>query len=184
MIHVHKHPICEYDEDRNAIIRAADFLEKCLPEKCVITFFKKELEQFVQEHNLPTIGYLHSEVLDIPIYKYKIDDVQLCITMPFCTAPGAAGTIEEKLDGYLAKVGVAPGACTFAFLDNDSCQFTVKGRTINGTYTLNKEDKTVLFNFYGRLSMTAHVSYDLTNVNLVFDADKLLALIKKVTIIS
>ena len=77
MIHVHKHPICEYDEDRNAIIRAADFLEKCLPEKCVITFFRKELEQFVQEHNLPIIGYLHSEVLDIPIYNYEIDDVIL-----------------------------------------------------------------------------------------------------------
>ena len=93
----------------------------------------------------------------------------------------AAGKVEEKLDGYLAKVGVAPGACTFAFLDNDSCQFTVKGRTINGTYTLDSKEKTVLFNFYGRLSMTAHVSYDLTNMNLVFDADKLLTLIKKVT---
>ena len=88
----------------------------------------------------------------------------------------AAGKVEEKIDGYLAKVGVAPGACTFAFLDNDSCQFTVKGRTINGTYTLDSKEKTVLFNFYGRLSMTAHVSY-----NLVFDADKLLSLIKKVT---
>ena len=49
MIHIHEHPICEYDEERNAIIRAADFLERCLPEKCVITFFRKELEQFVQE---------------------------------------------------------------------------------------------------------------------------------------
>lgn len=69
MIHIHEHPICEYDEARNAIIQAGDFLEKCLPEKCVITFFRKELEQFVQEHNLPIIGYLHSEVLDIPVYK-------------------------------------------------------------------------------------------------------------------
>ena len=93
----------------------------------------------------------------------------------------ASGTIEEKLDGYLSKVGVAPGACTFAFLENNSCQFTVKGRTINGTYTLDSKAKTVEFNFYGRLSMTAHVSYDLTNMNLVFDADKLLSLIKKVT---
>lgn len=93
----------------------------------------------------------------------------------------ATGTIEEKLDGYLARVGVAPGACTFAFLDNDSCRFTVKGRTINGTYSLNAEEKTVALNFYGRLSMTAHVSYDLSNMNLVFDADKLLSLIKKVT---
>lgn len=95
MIHIHEYPICEFDEERDAIIRAADYLERCLPEKCVITFFRKELEQFVQEHNLPIIGYLHSEVLDIPIYKYEIADVQLCITMPFCTAPGAAGTIEE-----------------------------------------------------------------------------------------
>ncbi|MBQ8542058.1 MAG: DUF4923 family protein [Bacteroidaceae bacterium] len=93
----------------------------------------------------------------------------------------AAGTIEEKLDGYLAKVGVVPGACTFTFLDNDSCRFAVNGRAINGTYKLNSQDKTVAFNFYGRLSMTAHVSYDLANMNLVFDADKLLTLIKKVT---
>lgn len=95
MIHIHKYPICEYDEERTAIIRASDFLGKCLPEKCVITFFRKELEQFAEEHNLPIIGYLHSEVLDIPIYEYEIEDVQLCITMPFCTAPGAATTIEE-----------------------------------------------------------------------------------------
>lgn len=93
----------------------------------------------------------------------------------------AAGAIEEKLNGYLSKVGVQPGACTFSFLANDSCQFTVNGRSINGTYTLNSQDKTVVFNFYDRLSMTAHVSYDLANMNLVFDADKLLTLIKKVS---
>ena len=95
MIHIHEHPICEYDEARDAIIQAGDFLEKCLPEKCVITFFRKELDQFVEERCLPTIGYLHSEVLDIPIYKYEEGEDQLCITMPFSTAPGAAGTIEE-----------------------------------------------------------------------------------------
>ena len=38
---------------------------------------------------------LHSEVLDIPIYKYENGENPLCITMPFSTAPGAAGTIEE-----------------------------------------------------------------------------------------
>ena len=95
MIHIHQYPVCEYDETRDAIIRAEDFLEKCLPEKCVITFFRKELENFVEEHHLPAIGYLHSEVLDIPIYKYETGEDQLCITMPFSTAPGAAGTIEE-----------------------------------------------------------------------------------------
>ena len=66
-----------------------------LPSKCVITFFRKELNQFVEEKKLPVIGHLHSEVLDIPIYEYSVSKDRICITMPFSTAPGAAGTIEE-----------------------------------------------------------------------------------------
>lgn len=77
------------------ITQAAIFLTKSLPEKCVVTFFRKELEQFVSENNLPVIGYLNSEVLDIPIYEYKYGTDKLCITMAFCGAPGAAVTIEE-----------------------------------------------------------------------------------------
>lgn len=95
MIIAHEYPVCEYDTGRDPIIRPADFLKKSLPEKCVITFFRKELEEFVKEHSLPVIGHLHSEVLDIPIYTYESGQKRLCITMPFSTAPGAAGTIEE-----------------------------------------------------------------------------------------
>ena len=95
MIISHDYPVCEYDTCRESIIKATDFLKKCLPEKCVITFFKKELDQFVSEQNLPIIGYLHSEVLDIPIFDYQSENGHLCITMPFCTAPGAADTIED-----------------------------------------------------------------------------------------
>lgn len=94
LIH-HNYPICEYDTNRNPIIKPTDFLKKCLPEKCVITFFRKELEQFVKDNDLSVIGYLHSEVLDIPIYDYRQGEEHLCFTMPFSTAPGAAGTIEE-----------------------------------------------------------------------------------------
>lgn len=94
MIIRNQYPVCEYDTDRNPLIKPSDFLEKTLPEKCVITFFRKELNQFVEENQLPVIGYLHSEVLDIPIYAYGAS-TKLCITMPFSTAPGAAGTIEE-----------------------------------------------------------------------------------------
>ncbi|MBQ8270481.1 MAG: DUF4923 family protein [Bacteroidaceae bacterium] len=90
-----------------------------------------------------------------------------------------AGSIENKLDGYLAKVGVKPGACTFTFKEEGACAFTVAGRTINGTYTLDKENKTVALNFHTYVSMTAHVSYNLSNLELVFEADKLLTLIKK-----
>ena len=95
MILYHDYPVCEYDPSREPVIKPSDFLEKCLPEKCVITFFRKELNQFVSEYDLPVIGHLHSEVLDIPIYEYRSETEQFCITMPFCSAPGAAATIEE-----------------------------------------------------------------------------------------
>ena len=95
MIIMNEYPVCEYDTSRNPIIKPTDFLEKTLPSKCVITFFQKELNQFVEEKNLPVIGHLHSEVLDIPIYEYNISKERICITMPFSTAPGATGTIEE-----------------------------------------------------------------------------------------
>ena len=110
MIINHNYPVCEFDTNREPIIKPADFLEKCLPEKCVITFFRKELEQFVKEHNLPIIGHLHSEVLDIPIYEYKSEKEHFCVTMPFCTAPGAAGTIEELHAMGCVKFVVCGGA--------------------------------------------------------------------------
>ena len=42
-----KYPICEFDTDKNPIIQATNFLAKSIPEKCVVTFFRKELEQFI-----------------------------------------------------------------------------------------------------------------------------------------
>ncbi len=95
MIIRHEYPVCEYDTGRNPIIKPGDFLAKTLHERCVITFPRRELEQLAEEKKLPIIGYLHSEVLDIPIYEYCSSVGKICITMPFSTSPGAAGTIEE-----------------------------------------------------------------------------------------
>ena len=110
MISQHPYPICEFDTSREPIIRPSDFLSKTLPERCVITFFRKEREQFVSEHQLSVIGHLHSEVLDIPIYEYVVDGEPLCITMPFSTAPGAACTIEELHAMGCEKFVVCGGA--------------------------------------------------------------------------
>lgn len=95
MILKNKYPICEFDNSKNPIIQPGDFLTKSLPEKCVITFFRKELDRFVEENKLPVIGYLNSEVFDIPIYEYAHGTDRLCITMAFCGGPGAAVTLEE-----------------------------------------------------------------------------------------
>lgn len=95
MIIKSEYPVCEYDTGRDPVIKPTDFLARTLPSKCVITFFRKELEQLVKDKDLPVIGSLHAEVLDIPIYEYRTPAERLCVTMPFSTAPGAAGTIEE-----------------------------------------------------------------------------------------
>lgn len=88
--------------------------------------------------------------------------------------------IEEKLDGYLAKVGVKEGTCKFTFEDNNVCRFQIAGKEITGTYTLNAEEKSVNFVFYNALSMTAHVAYNITSMDIVFNSDKMLALIQNV----
>lgn len=90
--------------------------------------------------------------------------------------------LEDKLDGYLAKVGVKKGKCSFTFSAGDTCVFVINGHEIPGTYKLNDEEKKIDFTFlYGKLNIKTHVSYTVSDMNLVFDADKLLSLVKGAT---
>lgn len=90
--------------------------------------------------------------------------------------------VEETLDGYLAKVGVKEGVCSFTFMANDSCCLTVNGRDLKGTYELNAEEKTVNFSFLrNKLNMKSYISYNVKDINVVFETDKLLSLIKNVS---
>ena len=89
--------------------------------------------------------------------------------------------VEKKLDGYLAKVGVKANASSFTFIGNDSCVFAIGSRQISGNYTLDANEKKIYFSFYGGLNFTTHVAYNVTSMNIVFDADRLLTLIKAVS---
>lgn len=42
-------PILEFDSDREAKITAASFLNKILPEYCVISFFKEAINKIVKK---------------------------------------------------------------------------------------------------------------------------------------
>lgn len=91
----------------------------------------------------------------------------------------ATAKIEEKLDGYLSKVGVSKGQCSLTFMSNDSCCFTVNGRNIRGAYNLDVEEKIINFSFLrDKLKMKSYLSYNVTDIDVVFDADKLLDLLK------
>lgn len=91
-----------------------------------------------------------------------------------------ATQIEEKLDSYLIKVGVTKGSCSLKFSKDNSCVFKIKNRELKGSYKLNAEEKTVDFSFMsGKLCFKTYVSWSLDCLNVVFEADKLLTLIKQ-----
>ncbi len=93
----------------------------------------------------------------------------------------ATTKIEDKMNGYLSKVGVKKGKCSFTFAENDTCTFKVGNREIKGRYTLDGEKKKIQFSFlYDRFTATAHVVYNVTSFSIVFNADKMLTLVQKV----
>lgn len=96
---------------------------------------------------------------------------------------GALGSskIEETLNGYLSRVGLKEGSCFFTFASDSSCVFKVAGKEIKGKYTFDANEKKLQLKFYSRLNMTADVAYNLNTLNIVFNADKLLSLVKSVT---
>ncbi len=101
-------------------------------------------------------------------------------------AAGIAATqVEAKLDEYLAKIGMKDGAFTFTFNEDESFNATVKGKTFNGTYTLS-EDGTVLTLKFGKIisskDFATEVSIKNTTLQLLFEADRLLELIGKLTV--
>ena len=96
----------------------------------------------------------------------------------------ATSALETKADGYLAKVGIKPGAMKFAFNSTDNTfTLNVAGISIPGTYKVSDGEKTVSLVFgkkFQYLSMTGSLESSLGNVKMVFPVNKAMALIKKV----
>ena len=92
--------------------------------------------------------------------------------------------IESKADGYLAKVGIKPGAATFTFNNTDNT-FVMKVGAISlpGTYKVGDGEKTVTLTFGKSLKffcMTGTLESSLNGAKMLFTADKALAFFKKV----
>lgn len=89
--------------------------------------------------------------------------------------------IESKIDGMLSKIGVTKGKCSFTFVSDGSCTIRVGSRDLPAKYELNPSEKVITFSFvYDKVPVKSYVAYELQNLNIVFKADKLLALIKNI----
>ena len=96
----------------------------------------------------------------------------------------ASSQIEDKLDQYVAKIGIKAGTFSFTFKEDKTFTATVLGKSFNGTYTLSEDYKTISLQFGKTIGMkpfTAAVSATSSQLDLLFQADKLLELIGKLT---
>ena len=101
----------------------------------------------------------------------------------------AASEMEKKLKEYCAKVGIVEGAFNYTFNSDSTFTNVLKGKTLKGTYSFNPDEKTMELH-YGKIgksklpSMTAHVVLSNDELSLLFDADKLLDFLTKLSAVS
>ena len=93
--------------------------------------------------------------------------------------------MESKADEYLAKVGIKPGALTFTFNATDNTFVLNCGPlALPGTYKVGEGEKTVTLTF-GKtmkfLCMTGTLESSLNGAKMLFTADKLLDMMKKIS---
>lgn len=90
-----------------------------------------------------------------------------------------AQQVEAKVDQYLAKYNIEEGSCSITFNEDGSYMFVTGERYVEGTYELNAETKELTMTF-GMFKTTAFLVYDASTINLVYQSDGLLKMIKAV----
>ena len=70
----------------------------------------------------------------------------------------------------------------YTFNEDKTCSYTIKGKKVEGTYEFDAEAKTVTI-VAGKLKVktTAHIVTLGSNMSFVFDADKILSVVKTIT---
>lgn len=91
-----EYPILEFDPDKDAMIRPYNLIKKIdIPAKCVITFFKEELEKIIEDNPSKIIEYLKFDSFKLPIYEVIYNDSKIALVQAMVGAPAAARQIED-----------------------------------------------------------------------------------------
>ena len=95
----------------------------------------------------------------------------------------ATGTVTDKVDEYLSKVGIKKGTLSFTFKDDGTFTATLKKKTVSGNYTIADDNKTISMKYGQQLqwmSMTGSASLVSSKLTLLFDADRLMSFINTI----
>lgn len=88
----------------------------------------------------------------------------------------AAQTVESKITELFEKIGFKSGSTSYSFSTDGTYTQTICGKTLSGTYTLS--DSRITMKTGVGLSFSADVEISGSTLKLLFNADKLLELIK------
>ena len=88
--------------------------------------------------------------------------------------------MEKKMEAIYDKVGL--NTIQYIFREDKTCSYTIKGKKIEGTYEFDVEAKTITIKS-GKLGVkiTANIVTLGNNMSFVFDADKVLSVVKTIT---
>lgn len=91
----------------------------------------------------------------------------------------AAVQVEQKLEPVYYKLGMED--CVYYFGSDNTYTQTIKGHTSKGTYVFDEDNKTVTMKTKLGVSIKAQVMVTGTSMSLLFNADKLLSVLKSLT---
>ena len=89
----------------------------------------------------------------------------------------AAGAAESKLNEQLAKVGIKEGQMSFTFNADSTLTVKVGTKSIKGTYSYDASSQQATLKLMKLIPLNAKVNCTSTNMDLLFNSDKLLKLV-------
>lgn len=92
----------------------------------------------------------------------------------------AAQTVEQKIAPLLSKVGIKPGAFSFTFNEDGTASTTVAGKSVAGTWKYDKKKEIVTLGLKEK-EFNVRMTVEGDHINILFEANKLLELIKTVS---
>lgn len=88
----------------------------------------------------------------------------------------AANKVESKIQEQLSKYGIAPGTFSMTFKEDGTFTETLKGKTTQGTWTV--QDSKLVLSIVGVKALSITTQIDGKDLQFVTDATKLLNLFK------
>ncbi len=164
---------------RNHVLKS---LMLCLMLVCVASADAQDLKSILSGVAKTVVGdKATTEVSIIGTWNYVAPDCQFESDNFLTKAGGEVGAakVEEELKSIYAKVGA--DKCQYTFNEDGTYTSTFGKRTITGTYTFDSEAKTIEMKGKLGIKTTAHVAVMGNSMSLVFNADKLMGILKTVT---